>query len=107
MSIVAKLLNALFQPCQFSIFAGRTKTYPFRLIHLTRLFRHLLPYAIRVPKGPHSQLVQHSDLGEDVEVAEAFGLLLVAVGVEMWCFGEVLPTSVFIPDIIATLESVR
>jgi hypothetical protein len=46
--------------------------------------------------------MQHSDLGEDIEVSEVFGLFLLAIGIVVWRLGDVLSAGVFVPDAVAT-----
>ncbi len=46
--------------------------------------------------------MKDSDFGEDVEVSETFGFLVVTVWVEMWRFGEILAAGILIPDVETT-----
>lgn len=80
------------------------KTYPFQLIRLALVFRHPLSHAIGIPECPYGQLMENPDFGEDVKVSKPLGLLVVTVRVEGWRFGKVLPTGVFIPDIVTVSE---
>jgi hypothetical protein len=70
------------------------------LIYLTLVFRHSLSYAIGVPECPHRQLMEDTDFGEDIKIPKPLRLLSVTVRIEVWRFGKVLSTRVFIPDIV-------
>ena len=43
----------------------------------------MLSHAVGIVKGPHSKLIQHSELGEDVEVSKVVGFLFCAVGMRL------------------------
>jgi len=71
------------------------------------MVHHLFSQAIGIPEGPNCQLVEDSDLCEDIEIAEAFRLFLIAVRVEVRGFRKILPAGIFIPNIIAILSLVN
>lgn len=56
------------------------RSYPAHELIFEVLVWEVLSHAIGIVKGPHSQLVQHSQFGEDVEVSKMVGLVFVAVG---------------------------
>lgn len=58
------------------------------------------PFADRVGvvQRPCGELLQHTDLGEDVEVVELVGLVVFAEGVALGGFGDVLAARVFVED---------
>jgi hypothetical protein len=46
------------------------------------------------------------DFEEDVEMSEFFGLLILAIWIEVWSLGLILPSRVLVPNLITiiTLE---
>jgi hypothetical protein len=46
--------------------------------------------------------MQHSDLGEDIEVSEVFWLFLLAIWIVVRRLGDVLSASVLVPNAVAT-----
>lgn len=74
----------------------RELAYPFCLFGLL-LFGHLIANAVRVPECPYRQLVEDTDLGENIKMQELVWFFLVTEGIGgIGCFRIVLASGVLI-----------
>lgn len=74
----------------------REIAYPFCLLGFL-LFGHLVANAVRVPECPYRQLVEDTDLGENIEIQELVWFFIVTEGIsDIRCFRIVLASGVFI-----------
>lgn len=79
--------------------------YPFCLFRFL-LFGHLVANAVRVPECPYRQLVEDTDLGENIEIQELIWFFIVAEGISgIRCFRIVLASGVFI-EIVESANTV-
>lgn len=85
--------------------ATQELTYPFCLLGFL-LFGHLVANAVRVPECPYRQLVEDTDLGENIEIQELVGFFIVAEGIGfIGCFRIILASGVLI-EIVESANTV-
>lgn len=78
-------------------FCYQGASHPSRLLRI--LLLHKCAHTLGISKCPGGQLVKYTDLGEDVEIGKLLWLLLIAEGVALGRFGEVLTTCVLVKDL--------
>ena len=80
------------------------RTHPFSLVSLAWLIHHFFSHAVRVPERPDCELMQDSDLSENVEIPKPLGFFVVTIRIEVGSLGQVLSPGIFIPDVIAAIR---